>query len=65
MKSHYDYLEAARFIGTKKETFDMALECGADSWEVIKVSPRQFALFCGQSVNLIPNYEPVVIGSDS
>jgi len=25
-----NYLEAAKFIGTKKQTFDMALECGAD-----------------------------------
>ena len=60
-----NYLEAAKFIGTKKETLDMALECGADSWEVTKVSPRKFALFCDQSVNLIPDYETIVISSDS
>jgi len=60
-----NYLEAAKFIGTKKETFDMAIECGADTWKVIKVSPRKFALFCDQGANLIPGYETIVICSDS
>lgn len=65
MNSHYDYLEAAKFIGTKTQTLDMAFECGADTWEVTKVSPRKFALFCDQSVHLIPDYETIVICSDS
>jgi len=63
MTSYYNYLDSASFIGTKKETLDMAFGCGADTWEVIKVSPRKFALFCNQSVNLIPDYMTIVIGS--
>lgn len=63
MQSYYNYLDSAKFIGTKKDTIDMAVCCGSDTWEVIKVSPRKFALFCDQSVNLIPAYNKIVISS--
>jgi len=57
----YDYEQVYSVIGSKKEVLSFAEECGSDFWAVVRLSPRKYGLATGSGVDLIPDYEEIVM----
>ena len=61
MKSQFDWQSAATSTGARKHIVSLAEELNTDRWAIVRLSQRRYALFTGESVNIIPRGEDIVM----
>lgn len=64
MIGNFEATQVAQYVDYTGKVLEMALECGYDTWKVIKLSARTAALVTGHGLNLVPAWETVLAKKD-